>query len=42
VTRYVLIALASVTAGQPSPSGGTVIDATGMSAMPGFIDAHRR
>ena len=33
--------IVSVTAGQPSPSGGTVIDAKGMSAMPGFIDAHR-
>jgi imidazolonepropionase-like amidohydrolase len=33
--------IASVTAGQPSPSTGKVIDAKGMSAMPGFIDAHR-
>jgi len=33
--------IASVTAGQPSPSAGKVIDAKGMSAMPGFIDAHR-
>jgi len=33
--------IVSVTAGQPSPSSGTVIDAKGMSAMPGFIDAHR-
>jgi imidazolonepropionase-like amidohydrolase len=33
--------IVSVTAGQPSPSAGSVIDAKGMSAMPGFIDAHR-
>ena len=33
--------IVSVTSGQPSPSAGTVIDAKGMSAMPGFIDAHR-
>ena len=32
--------IVSVTAGQPSPSAGSVIDAKGMSAMPGFIDAH--
>jgi imidazolonepropionase-like amidohydrolase len=33
--------IASVTAGAPSATAGTVIDARGMSAMPGFIDAHR-
>jgi imidazolonepropionase-like amidohydrolase len=33
--------IVSVTAGQPSPSAGKAIDAKGMSAMPGFIDAHR-
>ena len=33
--------IVSVTSGQPSPSTGKVIDARGMSAMPGFIDAHR-
>src|SRR5262245_16319923 len=33
--------IVSVTSGQPSPSTGKVIDAKGMSAMPGFIDAHR-
>jgi imidazolonepropionase-like amidohydrolase len=33
--------IASVAAGQPASANGTVIDAKGMSAMPGFIDAHR-
>jgi imidazolonepropionase-like amidohydrolase len=33
--------IASVSAGAPSASAGQVIDAKGMSAMPGFIDAHR-
>ena len=31
----------SVAAGAPSSTSGKVIDAKGMSAMPGFIDAHR-
>src|SRR5688572_10062652 len=31
----------SVTAGAPPRTAGQVIDANGMSAMPGFIDAHR-
>ncbi len=34
--------ITSVTPGDaPRAAGGTVIDAKGMSAMPGFIDAHR-
>jgi len=33
--------IASVAAGQPAGAAGRVIDAKGMSAMPGFIDAHR-
>src|SRR5215471_7364516 len=33
--------IASVAAGAPAATAGTVIDAKGMSAMPGFIDAHR-
>ena len=33
--------IASAAAGQPSSPAGKVIDAKGMSAMPGFIDAHR-
>ena len=33
--------IASVAAGAPSNPAGKVIDAKGMSAMPGFIDAHR-
>jgi imidazolonepropionase-like amidohydrolase len=33
--------IASVAAGTPSAASGTTIDAKGMSAMPGFIDAHR-
>jgi imidazolonepropionase-like amidohydrolase len=33
--------IASVGAGAPSAASGQVIDAKGMSAMPGFIDAHR-
>ncbi len=33
--------IVSVTAGAPAATAGAVIDAKGMSAMPGFIDAHR-
>jgi len=33
--------IAAVAAGAPSATAGQVIDAKGMSAMPGFIDAHR-
>jgi imidazolonepropionase-like amidohydrolase len=33
--------IAAVGAGQPAAAAGRVIDAKGMSAMPGFIDAHR-
>jgi imidazolonepropionase-like amidohydrolase len=33
--------IASVAAGAPAQTAGQVIDAGGMSAMPGFIDAHR-
>jgi imidazolonepropionase-like amidohydrolase len=33
--------IASVAAGRPSSTSGQVIDARGMSAMPGFIDAHK-
>src|SRR5215470_5461425 len=33
--------IAAVAAGQPTAAAGRVIDAKGMSAMPGFIDAHR-
>src|ERR1041385_8346096 len=33
--------IASVAAGAPTATSGQVIDAKGMSAMPGFIDAHR-
>ena len=33
--------IASVAAGAPSNSSGKAIDAKGMTAMPGFIDAHR-
>ena len=33
--------IASVAAGAPSASGGRTIDARGMTAMAGFIDAHR-
>jgi len=33
--------IASVAAGAPAATAGKVIDAKGMSAMPGFIDAHR-
>jgi imidazolonepropionase-like amidohydrolase len=33
--------IAAVAAGQPAGVAGRVIDAKGMSAMPGFIDAHR-
>ena len=33
--------IVSVAAGEPSATSGKIIDAKGMSAMPGFIDAHR-
>jgi len=33
--------IVSVAAGDPSAASGKIIDAKGMSAMPGFIDAHR-
>ena len=33
--------IVSVAAGAPSAAGGQTIDAKGMTAMPGFIDAHR-
>jgi imidazolonepropionase-like amidohydrolase len=33
--------IVSVTAGEPSAASGKIIDAKGMTAMPGFIDAHR-
>ena len=33
--------IVSVTAGEPSAASGKIIDANGMTAMPGFIDAHR-
>src|SRR5215470_15897396 len=33
--------IASVAAGAPSATSGQTIDAKGMTAMPGFIDAHR-
>src|SRR5687767_4678465 len=33
--------IVSVAAGAPTATSGQVIDAKGMSAMPGFIDAHR-
>ena len=33
--------IVSVSAGNPSATSGKTIDAKGMSAMPGFIDAHR-
>jgi len=33
--------IVSVAAGAPSATSGKVVDAKGMSAMPGFIDAHR-
>jgi imidazolonepropionase-like amidohydrolase len=33
--------IASVAAGAPSAASGQTIDAKGMSAMPGFIDAHK-
>jgi imidazolonepropionase-like amidohydrolase len=33
--------IVSVAAGAPTTTNGTVIDAKGMTAMPGFIDAHR-
>ena len=33
--------IVSVAAGEPAATSGKIIDAKGMSAMPGFIDAHR-
>ena len=33
--------IVSVTPGAPGAASGTVVDAKGMTAMPGFIDAHR-
>ena len=33
--------IVSVAAGAPSSPSGTIVDARGMTAMPGFIDAHR-
>ncbi len=33
--------IASVTPGAPPATSGRVIDAKGMTAMPGFIDAHK-
>ena len=33
--------IVSVAAGQPAAASGATIDAKGMTAMPGFIDAHR-
>jgi imidazolonepropionase-like amidohydrolase len=33
--------IVSAAAGAPAAAAGTVIDAKGMTAMPGFIDAHR-
>ncbi len=33
--------IVSVTPGEPSAASGRTIDAKGMTAMPGFIDAHR-
>jgi imidazolonepropionase-like amidohydrolase len=33
--------IVSVSAGTPTAASGSVIDAKGMTAMPGFIDAHR-
>jgi len=33
--------IVSVAAGAPSSPSGQIIDATGMTAMPGFIDAHK-
>ena len=33
--------IVSVAPGAPSAASGTIIDARGMTAMPGFIDAHR-
>ena len=33
--------IVSVAAGAPSAASGKTIDAKGMTAMPGFIDAHR-
>jgi len=33
--------IVSVAAGEPSATSGRIIDARGMTAMPGFIDAHR-
>src|SRR5690349_7264912 len=33
--------IVSVNSGKPSSTSGNVVDAKGMTAMPGFIDAHR-
>ena len=33
--------IVSVAAGAPSAASGQIIDATGLTAMPGFIDAHK-
>ena len=33
--------IVSVAAGAPAATSGKTIDAKGMTAMPGFIDAHR-
>ena len=33
--------IVSVAAGKPASTAGQVVDAKGMSAMPGFIDAHK-
>src|ERR1700690_3697669 len=33
--------IASISAGKPSSPAGRTIDAKGMTAMPGFIDAHK-
>jgi imidazolonepropionase-like amidohydrolase len=33
--------IVSVAAGAPTTTSGTIVDAKGMTAMPGFIDAHR-
>src|SRR5688572_31564087 len=33
--------IVSVAAGAPTAQGGRTIDAKGMTALPGFIDAHR-
>src|SRR5437763_9372265 len=33
--------IVSAAPGEPSVAGGRMVDAKGMTAMPGFIDAHR-